>query len=177
MQIGPWPKNKRLRNKPQKTKKPKDNSVRSGFLSVFILLLFIANLMFVVSILFHSLRAAGGEKKYQISNTEDISNRRQKKIKIEIFNGCGVDKLARNLTNFIRNKQGFDVVDFKDYERIDIPETLVIDRRFMDRRNAIKVAAAIGVKSEQIFPQLSQARNSDVSIIIGADYKKLKAFK
>ena len=53
----------------------------------------------------------------------------------------------------------------------------MIDRKYMDKRNAKKIARVIGVNPTQVFPQISPQRKLDVSIIIGKDYQQLKAFK
>lgn len=175
-----WPRDRGLRKRPkpsimEKVKKGRAK-VKSAIMVVVNYLLLIVNLMFIVSWIFQELRASDGNVEYEPVAVQEIIEKQTKIIQIEVLNGCGVNKLAQNLTNFLRDIKDFDVVDYKDYERYDIPETLVIDRKSMDMRYAKIVANKLGVKSTNILPQLNQARNSDVSIIIGADYNKLKAF-
>ena len=142
----------------------------------FLWLLGMANLIFVISMVFQILNATGGEKIAQAKeNGQNIKSTRTI-IKIEVLNGCGVNRLAARLREYLIDKN-YDVIDFKNYDRVDIPGTLVIDRKYMDKRNAKKIARVIGVNPTQVFPQISPQRKLDVSIIIGKDYQQLKAFK
>ena len=157
-------------------------------MTCFIWLLIVANLIFVVSAVFQILSVAGGEQivpsEVQVIEQKVITPRdnierdniKRDNIKIEILNGCGVNRLAVRLRNYLI-KNNYDVIDYRDYGRYDIPKTLVIDRKYMDKKSAKKIADVLGVKSQQVFPQLSPQRKLDVSIIIGKDYKELKGFK
>jgi hypothetical protein len=140
------------------------------------IVLFTALLLFLVSWIFHEIRAKGDQSPITELNVQG-EKRHSDVIQIEVLNGCGVSRLALTMTNFLRSNSDFDVVDFKTYERSDIPETLVIDRISMDTKMAKKVGSAIGVDSRCIFPQVCLSRNADVTIIIGADYQSLKAFR
>ncbi|MBN2012354.1 LytR C-terminal domain-containing protein [candidate division KSB1 bacterium] len=149
---------------------------KSGSLFVLNVVLFAALLLFIVSWTFHEIRAKGEQPEQTGLNiVGGVPN--TKTIHIEVLNGCGVNRLALNLTNYLRTNQEFDVVDFTDYDRFDIPETLVIDRVSMDMKRAKKVGQFAGISSRNIFPQISDARNADVTIIIGTDYQNLKAFQ
>lgn len=169
-----------LRKKPARPKKEKIGSIQDWFkksaLTAFIWLLVGANLIFIVSMVFQTLNSTGGERVVQSNVKSQKAKITQRKIKIEVLNGCGVNGIAAELREYLIDRK-FDVIDFKNYERFDIPETLVIDRKYMDKRYARKIADAIGVKKKQIFPQISPQRKLDVSVIIGRNYKDLKAFK
>lgn len=169
------------RKKAEKSKKKIDikfqESVKLVFLNILIWSLTGLNLLFVVSAVFQFLKPAEA----QFVTTAKVKEKKTLKpeielLKVEVLNGCGVDKAAANLRDYLVDKK-FDVIDFKNYKRWDVPVTIVIDRRYMDQRNAKKIADAIGVKKEQIFPQISPQRKLDVSIIIGRDYRQLKAFR
>ena len=168
----------------KRTIKPKDKKIseiqtilKSLALICLIWLLVVANLIFIVSMIFQILNTTGGE---QIVQTKAIGGQKvkskQSMIKVEILNGCGVNKLAAQLRAYLIDKN-YDVIDFKDYISYNIPTTFVIDRKHMDKRYAKRIAGVIGVKQKQVFPQLSPQRKLDVTIIIGKDYQDLKAFK
>jgi len=97
-------------------------------------------------------------------------------IKVEVLNGCGVPGVAKQFTNYLRS-QGFDVVKSENYSSFDIQETLVVDRVSMGKEKAQKVAEALGVSPGSVLPQLNPDLLLDVSVILGKDYRSLKAYQ
>ena len=62
------------------------------------------------------------------SEPETVAEIQQEKVvKVEVFKGCGVPKLARQAEDFLRSK-GFDVVKTENARSFDFPETIVIAR-------------------------------------------------
>jgi len=96
-------------------------------------------------------------------------------IQVEVLNGCGVGGIADRFTDFLRNNK-FDVVNMSNYIRFDLDETIVIDRTG-NKANALFVAKALGVKSENVIQQLNNDYFLDVSIVIGRDYYTLQPLK
>jgi hypothetical protein len=171
------PRRKKAEKSKKKTEIKLQESVKLLIWNILIWLLTGLNLLFLVSAVFQNLKPAGAELVTATKVKEKkILKPEIELLKVEVLNGCGVDKAAANLRDYLVDRN-FDVIDFKNYKRWDIPVTIVIDRRYMDKRNAKKIANAIGVKKEQIFPQISPQRKLDVSIIIGRDYRQLKAFR
>lgn len=170
---------RKYREKPDKSTKKSDLDLRESLIALstnmLMWLLIIGNLLFTVSILFQCFRPKNSDLYVQRVTGKNVKQKAVL-IKVEVLNGCGVDKTAAALRDYLVD-HNFDVIDFKNYKRWDIPVTLIIDRRYMDLRNAKRIADAIGVKKEQIFPLISPQRKLDVSIIIGKDYKELKAFR
>ncbi|HFE53400.1 MAG TPA: LytR family transcriptional regulator [Bacteroidetes bacterium] len=102
-------------------------------------------------------------------------------LKVEVLNGCGKPGLAKEVTDYLR-RQGFDVVNFGNYvtgnrENFNIKTTMVIDRRSMDMRNALKVAEALGVDKKNVLVEMSAARALDVTVVLGKDYRTLKLYR
>jgi hypothetical protein len=93
-------------------------------------------------------------------------------IQIDVLNGCGVTGAATSFTSFLRAR-GYDVVEMRNYKAFDVEESLVIDRTG-NRKNAEKVAYALGIRKENILQQLNQDYYVDVSVVIGKDYSSLK---
>jgi len=89
-----------------------------------------------------------------------------------VLNGCGVSGAASAITAFLRSR-GYDVVEMRNYKTFDVPESLVIDRTG-SRADAERVAAALGVKRENIVVQISPDYYVDVSLVVGKDYRTLK---
>jgi hypothetical protein len=93
-------------------------------------------------------------------------------IQIDVLNGCGANGAATAFTSFLRAR-GYDVVEMRNYKAFDVEESLVIDRTG-NRKNAEKVAYALGIRKENILQQLNQDYYVDVSVVIGKDYNSLK---
>lgn len=107
--------------------------------------------------------------KYSQEGDEKISEI----IQVEVLNGCGVSGVADRFTEYLR-ANGCDVVSSSNYYQFDVQKTIVIDR-IGNRANARHVADLLGVKN--VVTQKNEEYFLDVSIIIGNDYKKLKAVK
>ncbi len=95
--------------------------------------------------------------------------KRRSEIRIEVLNGCGVDRLAQEVTQILREK-GFDVIGFANAEMKDLEKTVLIDRRSPEMANARIVGTAIGCKNmtSEIDPLLLL----EVSVVLGRDYGK-----
>ena len=93
-------------------------------------------------------------------------------IQLDVLNGCGAAGAASTITGYLRSR-GYDVVEIRNYKTFDVPESLVIDRTG-SRVEAENVAAALGVKPENIIVQISPDYFVDVSVVIGKDYHSLK---
>ena len=50
------------------------------------------------------------------------------KIQVEIWNGCGIPKLARMYTDYLRS-EGIDVLDSKNADNFDYVETKILHHR------------------------------------------------
>ncbi|MEO0124331.1 MAG: LytR C-terminal domain-containing protein [candidate division WOR-3 bacterium] len=90
-------------------------------------------------------------------------------LRVEVLNGCGVNRLAIKVSDILREK-GFNVVKIGDAEK-NYPETVVVERADEDMRNGKYFARRIGCKN--IGKDVDPALYIDVTIIIGEDYKKL----
>ena len=91
-------------------------------------------------------------------------------LRIEVLNGCGVDRLALKVTNILR-KKGFNVIKIGDTNPQDFDETVVLERNQDNLANAKYFAKQIGCKN--IAKDIDQALYIDITLIIGKDYKKI----
>lgn len=173
------------RKKPPKKNKILDiqinEKLRAIALTLFMWFLGFANLIIIVSFLFQSLKASQKDvqpipPKPKIVQQPVVEKPREGLIRVEVLNGCGENKIAERLRSYLVDRN-IDVVDFKNYDRYDIPKTIIIDRKYMDERLAEKIADIVGVDDINVFPQISPQRKLDVSVIIGHDFMDLKAFK
>jgi hypothetical protein len=95
-----------------------------------------------------------------------------KVIQVDVLNGCGVSGIAVKFTEFLRAR-GFDVLEMGNYKSFEVELSMVIDR-VGNRKNAKKVASALGIDEKNIIEQISNDSYLDCSIVIGKDYKSLK---
>jgi len=94
-------------------------------------------------------------------------------LKIEVLNGCGIDGVARKFADYLK-KQGFDPVTVTNFERHDIPRTMVIDRTSNTSVNGRRIAQVMGLSDDYVSYLASPERMVAVSVIIGQDYKGIQ---
>jgi len=114
---------------------------------------------FLVSILYRHLRQDPDEIYRENSN-----------IRVEVLNGCGVNRLALKVTNLLR-KQGFNVVTIGNTDEANFEETVVLERSDESMANARYFAQRIGCHN--IGKDIDPAMYLEVTVIIGKDYEKI----
>lgn len=170
-------KEKKIKAKKERQKKFK-KWVENFRVTLTLFLLIGANLVFITSMVIQSFSARGTAdaiKPDQNTRTKQVTVSTQKKLRVEVYNGCGVSGVAKKLTDFLRQRN-IDVVYFGNYEKMDLSETLLIDRTDYNLTNAKIIGKIIGL-DDRMFPQISPQRQLDVTIIIGKNYSQLKPFK
>ncbi|MEO0106873.1 MAG: LytR C-terminal domain-containing protein [candidate division WOR-3 bacterium] len=96
--------------------------------------------------------------------------RRNSNLRIEVLNGCGINRLAIKVSEILR-RDGFNVVNIGNVEDKVFSETVVIERSRSDNANASYFARRI--KCKNIGSDIDSALYIDVTLIIGQDYQKL----
>ena len=127
----------------------------------------LAVLIIIVGYLSYAFIARSNQQNHDAAAASNT----QKVIQLDLLNGCGEKGIAAKLTTYLR-KNGFDVVEMKNYKTSNIPQTLVIDR-VGDLHSARQVAAALGVSDKNVIQQLNPDYFVDVSVVIGKDYGTL----
>ncbi len=96
-------------------------------------------------------------------------------IQVNVLNGCGVSGVGQRMTSVLRSA-GYDVVEMGNYKTFDVKESMVIDRSGnSDVANAI--AARLGISEKNVLQQISSEYFVTASVVIGRDYKTLRALK
>ena len=95
-------------------------------------------------------------------------------IQLEVMNGAGVDGLAAEMSDYLRDV-GFDVVAVHNYVQSDVSRTVVMDR-IGNPDAAQQIALALGLEEDRIQQELKPTWFLDASVIIGQDYASLKPF-
>ena len=166
--------------KARKDKKKKNKEWFEDFRVTFTIFLLIgANLIFITSMIIQAFSARGTTNSFTPTNNEmpqQVTLSSKKLLKVEVLNGCGIQGIASQITDFLRQRN-IDVVYFGNFEKWDLSETLVIDRVNHDLTKAKIIGKILGIEENRMFPQISPQRQLDVTIIIGKNYSQLRAFE
>ena len=159
-----------MNNKSQPQKKSTDNfpsgKTSNAFLNFTILLLSVVIIFLTYSII--------TKVDYFSSSNNDEENIgvNKKIVQLEVLNGCGVNGVADNFTDYLR-AVNFDVVNIGNYRSFDVDYSLLIDRTGKIE-NAFEIASALGIEKNNIIRQVNKGYFLDVTLVIGKDYKQLK---
>ena len=91
-------------------------------------------------------------------------------IRVEVLNGCGVDRLAIKVANVLR-KRGFNVVKIGNASQENFEKSVVIERSNENMDNAHYFAQRIGCKN--IGKDIDPALYIEITLIVGKDYEKI----
>ena len=96
------------------------------------------------------------------------------KIQVEIWNGCGVPKLAGIYTEYLRS-EGIDVLDTKNADNFDYTETKILHHRGEIER-ALELANIMAIDEKKIIKDHNEDLFFDLTLILGNDYNKLSSY-
>jgi len=107
----------------------------------------------------------------------------QKKIQLEVLNGCGENGIAKILGDALR-KKNYDIVNSGNYiekgkVNFDVKNTFLIDQLKTSENLARtrRLADILGISSHHIESFENPAPIADITIVVGKDYKQLAIFK
>ena len=146
-------------------------SLKERISSLVVWLLVAVNFVLIASLIHKILT--------QTNTPPDVKIIQQSDPDIEVLNGTNVNGLAKAYADYLR-QQGFDVVKVDNAESHNYKETKVIDlksARPIKNSAAIKVASELGIDEDKVLAMLDTDSQSDVRIILGADYVKLKSYQ
>jgi len=104
----------------------------------------------------------------------DVVVRAGEQIQVEVINACGVDGVARRVTEFLRARR-FDVAE-TNTSKIREAHSRVLDR-VGDLASARKVAYAIGIPEGHVETQIDSSLFLRATVIIGNDYQNLRPMR
>lgn len=107
----------------------------------------------------------------------------QKKIQVEVLNGCGEQGIAKILGDRLIARD-YDVVNSGNYiengkTQFDVPETKIIDQLKTTENiaRAKELASLIGIPLSLVESFENPSPIADITIVIGKDFKNLPVFK
>ena len=97
------------------------------------------------------------------------------KIEIEIWNGCGIPKLADMYSYFLRS-EGIDVLDSKNADNFNYKESKILHHRG-ELERALALAEIMMIDKKNIVEDKNENLFLDLTLIIGEDYNELKSYR
>ena len=159
----------------RKSKPSKKKSLVSGT-NVALVLLSITSVAFVASVVNRHLR--GGMTIQDFRQEAPLAltvaahdNSLLRDIEVEVLNGCGINGLAQQFTDYLRDKH-LDVIRTEDADNFHYDKTIVILRRDEFEKVA-QVAKLLDISprdSIRVFVDPDGSLLTDVTIVIGSDY-------
>jgi hypothetical protein len=96
-------------------------------------------------------------------------------LEVEVLDGAGNMRAVQRMTNFLR-AQGYDVVEMKKNNGEVEERTFLFDRSG-NLDAAKKLAAILGVSQDKVFQKIDHTLYLDITVVVGKDYTRLKAFQ
>ena len=96
-------------------------------------------------------------------------------VQVNVLNGCGVSGVGQRMTGYLRSS-GYDVVEMGNYKTFDVKQSLVIDR-CGNGEVAKKIATDLGIDQKNVLQQINSEYFVTASVVIGKDFKNLRAWK
>ena len=96
------------------------------------------------------------------------------KIEVEILNGCGIPKLARMYTEYLRSA-GIDVEEYKNANNANHIETKILHHRG-ELERALELARIMMIDKNKIIEDKDESLMFDLTLILGKDYVNLQSY-
>ena len=96
-----------------------------------------------------------------------------KRLQIEVLNGCGIKGIADLYTNFLR-QNGYDVIDYKNAENFNYDNTTILIHK--NNINTTHLKELMKIDLFYIKNLIDEYKFFDLTIIIGKDYKNLESY-
>lgn len=93
-------------------------------------------------------------------------------IQVRVLNGTQIDGLAREVSNYLRTKN-FDVLYQGNYSDRNLKNTFIIDHTG-DKTIVKRIIRIIGISPDQVVQEIQENSLTDITIVLGEDYRKLK---
>ncbi len=104
-------------------------------------------------------------------------NRESESIRLQILNGCGVSRVAAKLEQWIKDTDvSYIIEEVGNADRQDYANTIILDRT-SKLGAARSLADRLEIDPGRITNRPSGATKSDLTIIIGKDFKRLSFVK
>ncbi len=137
-------------------------------------LLITAVAAFILYQLYAIMFPSNGTGDHNKQPASDVAVTSKSVVQIDVLNGCGVSGTGQKMTSFLR-AAGYDVVDMGNYKTFDVKQSLVIDRSG-NAEIAKKIASDLGIDPAHVVQQISPEYFVTASVVLGKDFKNLRAW-
>jgi hypothetical protein len=96
-------------------------------------------------------------------------------LEVEVLDGAGSMRAAQHMTNILR-AYGYDVVEMKRNSN-GIEERSFLFDRSGNIDAARKLATILGIPQDKVFQKIDRNVYLDITVVLGKDYSRLKAFQ
>jgi len=142
-------------------------AIKKGSKTILIWGLLVINIILVASLVKKIIIPSGGTETSIVDGSA---------TSVSVLNGCGVKGVALIFADALREKH-YNVVHTGNAETFDYEKSVLINRGQISNREVEKIASLVGVSRDRILTIESKTSQSDVDLIIGSDYKDLRAYK
>jgi hypothetical protein len=97
-------------------------------------------------------------------------------LRVEVRNGCGRHGLANQFAEFLK-RQECEIIDVGNAQDFNYDHTVLIVRTSPDDKKIKDLRNALGLEKDRVLPITNEEARSDLTLIIGADYDQLKAYR
>lgn len=146
---------------------------KAGLVFYAIFSLLAITLVMMMSSLFLATATKAPSEDANLVNNAILKAKKQA-IQVNVFNTTQAPGLALKMQTYLRNK-GFDVVELSSSNH-NFTKTAVIDR-VGDKASAILIARNLGIPDSLVFTQIDSSMYINASVMIGADFKSIDAYK
>ncbi len=167
--------NRRKSQPKRNSRKPKDPTLKERVLTTAIWGLSVINIALIFSLVSNFFSSENEVPVSANLQSEQTTERADQRVTVEVLNACGVQGLANDVRQYLRNNN-FDVVNVGNYSSWDLDQTLIFDRVSVNRKYAEQVADVLDVNQGQVVPELDESLQLMVTVIIGKDYRRLRLF-
>jgi hypothetical protein len=159
------------RRKPAAARRqPAARNLRQTLYSLALWVVGLINVVFIVSFIVKYIPTDGEQPINAVQQTPQRSI--QAALKLEVLNGCGAPGIGRRFAEHFE-KNGFKPVNVDNFDNFDMPSTIIIDRKSMNKINGLRVAESLGLPASTVIYQETEAQDADVTVVIGKDYQKI----
>ncbi|HNW58464.1 MAG TPA: LytR C-terminal domain-containing protein [bacterium] len=157
--------------RPASQKPARSSSTGAGFFkkggkNILIWGLLVINVVLIASLLKKIVLPSGTPTTIVDSSTTSVA----------VLNGCGAKGVANVFADALREKH-YNVVAVGNADTFDYEKSVLINRGQVENKEVERIASIVGVSRDRILVIESKTAQSDVELVIGTDYKDLRAYR
>ena len=156
-------------------KNKKNKTIRSNILISLLSIIIIGFIISSVNNFFNTGLNISSPDLSKLLTKSKYEKKTGHKIEIEIWNGCGIPKLATLYSDFLRS-EGIDVLDSKNADNFEYHESKILHHRG-EMKRALALAEIMKINENNIVEDKNETLFFDLTLIIGQDYNELTSYK